>query len=159
MNQPVSRSIGDPRREARRPRLAAIAVALAMLCTLAGCEGQAGDPCWSDLECSSGSCSFGTCDSDLVALIGFTVQIIAAASDSSAPRESTPPRQSTDTPSSYPDCTSLDETTCERTLGCHYSSYCVPASDCSWEADAGNPCYACFDPSCPSQCLLFAGCR
>jgi hypothetical protein len=158
MNSTLKHSIGNSQSEARPPRPASVAAALALLCTLSGCEGQAGDPCWSDLECSSGSCSLGTCDSDLVALIGFTVEVIAAASESSSASEHRP-SESTYTPSPHPDCVSLDETTCERTPGCHYESYCLPAYDCSWEADAGNACTACLDPSCPSQCQLFAWCR
>ena len=122
---------------------------------LTACESrQAGEACWSDFECQSNSCTFGTCDSDLVGLLGFAADVFG---------ESQPPATyaPSETPASaYSVCSGLSAAACTPARGCSLDEYCIPPFTCGYGADAGNDCFEClYTAGCPAPCLSVPYCR
>ena len=111
-------------------------------------SGETGDPCWDDAQCTSWSCSFGTCDSSLVALLGLLVR-------EAAPTQSSGSMQPAASPA--PRCQSLDEITCLTTEGCYANSHCVPDPACY--QDLSFECLECLSNGCGSPCLYFFSCE
>jgi len=95
---------------------------------LACATGEANDPCWSDWECSSGSCSFGSCDSFDSSLLSLLEELFDTDDASAAPR-----------------CEDLDVFTCSTTPGCATTPSCSGDLACLYagqsecEVSCGNP--------------------
>jgi hypothetical protein len=121
--------------------------------SLVACEqGETGDSCWSDWDCRSGSCSFGTCDSEWFSLVRILIDV-ASSSDQSAPPAEEAPRPGARAVPEPSTCSSLSARECERTPGCTSSSLCTPGSSCGSLPDGGGSCSDCFTlPPCPAQC-------
>jgi len=118
-----------------------------LLVLVQACQARpAGETCWSDWECQSSSCSWGTCDSDAAALLGFLAEVLLRTG-----------RGEWDDPLSAADgqqssCAGLDAAQCSITAGCRLIEYCLEPLDCEWEPDAGYACAACVYAGCASPC-------
>jgi len=128
-----------------------------VLFALTACESrQAGEGCWSDFECQSSSCTFGTCDSDLVGLLGLAADLVGEASRGSSP----PPESPAPVYSTASLCSGLSAVACSQTAGCSLDEYCLPPFTCGDAADAGLDCFQClYTSGCPDPCQSFPYCR
>jgi len=142
--------LGAPR--SHRPRCAlGLGAPLVFLGSLAACEpGATGDPCWSDFDCASQSCSFGTCDSELIALIELLGSLVARAD---APSDAPPPPA--------PVVMESWDPLCEAGPGGELPFHCELPIGCFNEPEwwTGR-CGACIsDPRCPGPCERILYCR
>jgi hypothetical protein len=141
--------------ERPRCRLARLLLASPLLLLpLAGCgTGETDDACWSDFDCSSHSCTFGTCDSALLGLLELLADASRASNPPSPPSSPAQPRQ--------PYCGSHDEATCQATPGCTVTSLCSISYECALQPQTPiDTCIACLNvPGCPSPCQLVEYCH
>jgi hypothetical protein len=107
---------------------------------LACATGETGDACFDDFQCSSSSCTWGTCDDPLLALL-FDLASLAEEGDSSDPPTYRPPVSR---------CTNLPEATCLKTPGCWARSDCYPEPSCFDFTDFS------IDPAC-NECVSGCG--
>lgn len=129
----------------------------AALCVvLWGCDtGQTGDSCGSDADCSSDSCSFGSCDPSLIELLAWLFE-------TDPPPPSAPPAPwSAPSPRAAPPppCVAESAGQCLATPGCRWFALCMFGR--SDAPDAGViECARAYAQTgvCPSPCELFTSC-
>ena len=120
---PSSDSCALPSRAHRMAQRAAHGACVASAAFVLACaSGEAGDPCWSYDECTSGSCSSGTCDSD--GLLELLAAIVEAAETEPVHEEPAA------TFRQEPGCEGLDERTCNATASCIARVTCFPSGSC-----------------------------
>jgi hypothetical protein len=135
---------------ARVPFLLVLGSMLAAL--FSGCAtGEPGDSCWHDDQCSSQSCTFGTCDSSLLTLLADLFQ------------ETEQPSYSAPEPPPPVSCAGLDELTCWTTRGCYVSSICIPDFECLYDLDESGmvdlSCITCYGQGCGPPCEHILTCE
>ena len=130
-----------------------------LLLTLDACGvGATGDACWSDFDCASESCTFGTCDGGLAGLLRLAADASRASSPQSADLPSTP---TVPAPPPTPYCGAYDEATCQATPGCTFTSLCSMTFECfAQPGSTSASCVKCVSISgCPKPCELIRYCH
>ncbi|MEY2932336.1 MAG: hypothetical protein RL033_3085 [Pseudomonadota bacterium] len=123
---------------------------LSLLLTACGASGQTGDGCFSDFDCESSSCSYGSCDSSLVATLILVAELVDDASD---PPPAPPSREQR--------CAGRSEAECSQLPECRIEVSCMPPP-CyrATEVEEVRECMACFlARGCPAPCTRLALCE
>lgn len=142
----------------RAPRLGRAGVEIlagALLMLLPACEAHpAGEACWSDFECQSSSCTFGTCDSDTTLMLGLAAGVLIQAGRRELGSTPSPPSSAPATRA----CLGLDAAACAATPGCSLSEFCVPPGNCGLAPDAGFSCFDCLYTGWERPCQYVSYC-
>ncbi|HTV22948.1 MAG TPA: hypothetical protein VMG12_29860 [Polyangiaceae bacterium] len=114
-----------------------------------------GDSCWSDDQCISSNCSWGSCEPNLLDWIAGWGE----RDPPSAPLPSSAPAP--DTPPPPPTCVGMEEYDCRAAARCRWTAICFDGPGSAEFPDAGV--FACMQEyratlHCPAGCTLWASC-